>query len=29
VKRMRDLAIEINDAMSARVDDSGQIIKSD
>ena len=29
VKRMRDLAIEINDAMSARVDDQGQIIKAD
>ncbi len=29
VKRMRDLAIEINDAMSARVDESGQIIKSE
>jgi hypothetical protein len=29
VKRMRDLAIEINNAMSARVDDSGHIIKSE
>ncbi len=29
VKRMRDLAIEINNAVSARVDTSGQIIKSD
>ena len=28
VKRMRDLAIEINDAMSARVDESGQIIRA-
>ena len=28
VRRMRDLAIEINDAVSARVDDNGQIIKS-
>ena len=27
VERMRDLAIEINDAMSARVDDQGRIIK--
>jgi hypothetical protein len=28
VKRMRDLAIEINDAMSARVDEQGQIIRA-
>lgn len=29
VERMRDLAIEINNAMSARVDEQGQIIKAD
>lgn len=28
VERMRDLAIEINDAMSARVDDHGRILKA-
>lgn len=28
VRRMRDLAIEINDTVSARVDDNGQIIKA-